>query len=205
MMNKIDFRRFALALILSLATAWWVPAPAHAATTATDALKQATDQVIDIVTNEKYKKDKKLRRSLLHDVIDPLFSYEQMSMRSLAKSWKQRTPAEKKEFVKLFSKLLENSYASKLESYSKEKINYLGEKVKGKYAMVKTEIVRPDGSIVVEYKFIKHKGGWKVYDFVIEGVSMIRNYRSQFNRIIKKSSYEALRDKLHGKIQDIES
>ncbi|MFQ5672044.1 MAG: phospholipid-binding protein MlaC [Nitrospinales bacterium] len=203
-MKRINFRWIVPALILFLVTVWWTPAQARAAT-ATDTLKKATDQVIDIVTSAKYKKDKKLRRAMLHDVIDPLFSYEQMSMRSLAKNWKQRTPSEKQEFVKLFSNLLENSYASKLESYSNETINYLGEKVKGKYAMVKTEIARPDGSIAVDYKFIKHKDSWKVYDFVIEGVSMIRNYRSQFNRIIKKDSYEALRNKLNGKIRDIES
>ena len=173
------------------------------AETATEVLKDATNKVIDIVTDTK--NDKKLRREKLHDVIDPLFSYEQMSKRSLAKNWMQRTPEEKREFIKLFSKLLENSYPSKLESYGKETINYIREKVKGNYAMVKTEIFRRGGPIAVDYKFVRKDDGWMVYDFVIEGVSMIQNYRSQFNRIIKKESYEALRKKLEGKVTDLES
>ena len=175
------------------------------AETATEILKGATDKIIDIVTDEKLKNDKKLRMSKLHQVIDPVFSYEQMSMRSLAKNWKQRTPEEQKEFIRLFSKLLENSYASKLESYGKETINYLNEKVKGNYAMVKTEIIRSDGPVAIDYKFFKQRDDWMIYDFVIEGVSMVQNYRSQFNRIIKKESYEALRKKLDGKVTDLES
>ena len=108
------------------------------------------------------------------------------------------------EFVNLFSKLLENSYASKLESYSDEVISFRDEIVRGKYALVKTEIIRKDGTIDVNYKLIRENGIWKVFDFLIEGVSMINNYRSQFNRIIKAESYIALKKKMIGKIQGIE-
>lgn len=171
----------------------------------TDHLRTTIDKVIDIVSNSKYKNDKKARRKLIREIINPLFSYEQMSMRSLAKNWKKRTDEEKKDFIELFGRLLENSYASKIESFSDEIINYVDEKIKGKYALVKTEIVRKDGVIDVDYKLINHNGNWKVYDFVIEGVSMIKNYRSQFSRIIKKESYEALRKRLNDKVIDLES
>jgi phospholipid transport system substrate-binding protein len=100
--------------------------------------------------------------------------------------------------------LLENSYASKLEAYRDEKINYVDEIIKGKYALVKTEVVRRSSTIGVDYKLIEENGKWQVYDFVIEGVSMIRNYRSQFTKIIRRDSYEILVQKLTDKINEIE-
>ena len=125
-------------------------------------------------------------------------------MRSLARNWNKRTAKEQKEFVELFGKLLENSYASKIESYNDEGIDYVDETIKGKYALVKTKIKRVDGTIDVDYKLIQENGSWRVFDFVIEGVSMIKNYRSQFNRIIKKESFEALKKKMIAKIEGIE-
>jgi phospholipid transport system substrate-binding protein len=179
-----------------------------AATTAsasqvTDTIRTTIDQVIEVLKTEKFKTDIDAKKAELRKIINPRFSYKQMSMRSLAKHWNKKSDAEKQEFVDLFSKLLENSYATKLESYSNEKINYGEEIIKGKYAMVKTKIVRSDGVINVDYKMIQEQGNWKVYDFVIEGVSMIKNYRSQFNRIIKKESYEGLKDKLRDKIKGL--
>ena len=96
--------------------------------------------------------------------------------------------------------MLENSYANKLESFSNEKINYLDEVVKGEYALVKTEVVRKATTVGVDYKLVRENGVWQVYDFVIEGVSMVRNYRAQFTKIIHKHSYEVLVQKLTDKI-----
>ena len=126
-------------------------------------------------------------------------------MRSLAKNYKERSDEERKEFTALFKKLLENSYASKIENYQDETIKYVKEQVKGKYALVNTEIIRKDGTINVDYKLINEDGKWTVYDFVIEEVSLIRNYRSQFSKIIKTESYDALVSKLSKKIKDLES
>ncbi|VAX28311.1 hypothetical protein MNBD_NITROSPINAE05-402 [hydrothermal vent metagenome] len=170
----------------------------------TGGLKATIEEVIEIVTDEKLKSQEKERRELLRETIGKRFNYHQMVMRSLARDWNNRTPKERKDFQELFKRLLENSYASKLESYSDEKINYVGEVVKGKYALVKTEIVRRDGTIEVNYKMIQDKGEWKVYDFLIEGVSMIRNYRSQFSKIIRKESFAALVQKLSAKVEEIE-
>jgi phospholipid transport system substrate-binding protein len=128
-----------------------------------------------------------------------------MVMRSLAINYKTRTEKEREEFTGLFKRLLENSYASKIENYQDETINYVGEQVKGKYALVKTQIVRNDGTIDVDYKLINEEGRWMVYDFVIEEVSLIRNYRSQFSKIIKTESYDALVSKLSKKIEDLEA
>jgi phospholipid transport system substrate-binding protein len=171
----------------------------------TGGLKATIDEVIEIMTDEKLKTQEKARREMLRETIGKRFDYHQMVIRSLARDWNNRTPKERKEFQELFKKLLESSYASKLESYSDEKINYVGEVVKGKYALVKTEIVRRDGTIEVNYKMIQNNGEWKVYDFLIEGVSMIRNYRSQFTKIIRKESFAALVQKLSAKVEKIES
>ena len=170
----------------------------------TGKLKSTIDKVIAIVKDENLKKDKQSRRVALRKAIDERFNYRQMVMRSLAKNWDPRSDQERQQFISLFKSLLENSYASKLESYSDEKINYLSEVIKGKYALVKTEVVRPSSTIAVDYKLIQENGDWQVYDFVIEGVSMIRNYRSQFTKIIRKDSYEVLVQKLTDKINELE-
>jgi phospholipid transport system substrate-binding protein len=171
----------------------------------TSDVKQTIDRVLEIVSDAELKKTPLLRREKLRDTIGLRFNYKQMVMRSLAKNYKTRTEKEREEFTGLFKRLLENSYASKIENYQDEKINYVSEQVKGKYALVKTQIVRTDGTIDVDYKLIQEEGKWMVYDFVIEEVSLIRNYRSQFSKIIKTESYDALVSKLSKKIEDLEA
>ena len=163
------------------------------------------DQVLEIVADQDLNSDPVLRREKLRQVIGLRFNYKQMVMRSLAKNYKARSDAERTEFTLLFKKLLENSYASKIENYQDETINYEGEQVKGDFALVKTQIARKDGTINVDYKLVKEGGQWLVYDFVIEGVSLIRNYRSQFSKIISTESYASLVSKLSQKIKDLEA
>ena len=178
---------------------------AFAESAITKDLKQTIEKVIEIVSDPELKKNPKLKRERLRQTIGVRFNYAQMVMRSLAKNYKDRTDKEREEFTVLFKKLLENSYASKIENYQNEIINYVDEKVKGKYALVKTQIVRKDATIDVDYKLINDGGEWTVYDFVIEEVSLIRNYRSQFSKIIKTESYGALVDKLAKKIKALET
>ena len=170
----------------------------------TSQLKDTIEKVIKIVQDEALDKDKQARRVALRKTIAERFNYRQMVMRSLAKNWDARSDQERQEFIALFKSLLENSYANKLEAYKDEEINYLDEMIKGKYALVKTEVVRKSSTIEVDYKLIQENGNWQVYDFVIEGVSMIRNYRSQFTKIIRRDSYEVLVQKLTDKIKEIE-
>ena len=170
----------------------------------TSQLKGTIEKVIKIIQDEALKNDKQARRAALRKTIAERFNYRQMVMRSLAKNWDVRSDQERQEFIALFKSLLENSYANKLEAYKDEEINYLDEMIKGKYALVKTEVVRKSSTIGVDYKLIQENGNWKVYDFVIEGVSMIRNYRSQFTKIIRRDSYEVLVQKLTDKINELE-
>lgn len=176
-----------------------------AASEITSQLKSTIDKVLEIVTDDQLKGNKEARRVALRATINERFNYHQMVMRSLAKNWGKLSDKEREDFTGLFKRLLENSYANKLEAYSNEKINYVDEVVKGKYALVKTEVIRADSTIGVDYKMIKDNGNWKVYDFVIEGVSMIRNYRSQFTKIIRKDSYEVLVKRLTDKINQLEN
>ena len=181
-----------------------IVSPCFAGSEITKELKGTIDKVIKIVKDETLKNDKQARRAALQKAIDERFNYRQMVIRSLAKNWDVRSAQEQQEFIALFKSLLENSYAGKLEAYRDEKINYLDEIIKGEYALVKTEVVRKSSTIGVDYKLIQENGTWKVYDFVIEGVSMIRNYRSQFTKIIRRDSYEVLVRKLTDKINEIE-
>ena len=176
-----------------------------AETQITAEVRGTIDQVLEIVADQSLKNDPELRREKLRKVIGLRFNYKQMVMRSLAKNYKSRSDAERKEFTLLFKKLLENSYASKIENYKDETINYVGEQVKGKYALVRTQIVRKDGVIDVDYKMLKDGDQWLVYDFVIEGVSLIRNYKSQFSKIISTESYAALVSKLSRKVNELEA
>jgi phospholipid transport system substrate-binding protein len=172
---------------------------------ATSQLKNTINTVIKIAKDESLKSSKDDRKMAMRKAIDERFSYSQMVRRSLGKTWDSLSDQEKQSFIKLFKGLLENSYASKLESYSDEKINFTDEVVKGKYALVKTDVVRANSTIGVDYKLILDNGKWEVYDFVIEGVSMVRNYKSQFTKIIRKDSYEALVEKLTKKINELET
>jgi phospholipid transport system substrate-binding protein len=206
--NFEDFlmnRKIISAFIIFAVSLLWVSGQVYAESHITADLKGTIDQVLEIVSDKDLLKNPTLRREKLRQVIALRFNYKQMVMRSLAKNFKSRSDKEREEFTGLFKQLLENSYASKIENYQDETINYVGEQVKGKFAMVKTQIIRKDGVIDVDYKLLKEDGQWLVYDFVIEGVSLIRNYRSQFSKIISTESYAALVSKLTKKINDLES
>ena len=198
-------RKNVWAYVLFAVSLFWVSGQVFAQSPITADLKGTIDRVLEIVSDKDLKKNPALRREKLRQVIGQRFNYKQMVMRSLAKNYKARSKNEREEFTMLFKKLLENSYASKIENYRNETIDYVGEQIKGKYAMVKTQIVRKDGVIDVDYKMLKENGQWQVYDFVIEGVSLIRNYRSQFSKIISTESYPTLVSKLRKKVEDLEA
>ncbi|MBT4258716.1 MAG: ABC transporter substrate-binding protein [Nitrospina sp.] len=187
-------------VVISLMINLTVVSVCFAGSEITNKLKNTINKVISTLNDETLKNDLPARRAILRKTINDQFNYRQMVMRSLAKNWDVRSAEEQQLFIALFKSLLENSYANKLESFSNEKINYLDEVVKGKYALVKTEVVRKATTVGVDYKLVRENGVWQVYDFVIEGVSMVRNYRAQFTKIIHKHSYEVLVQKLTDKI-----
>ena len=194
-------KRFCIHMVvISLMINLTVVSVCFAGSEITNKLKNTINKVISTLNDEALKNDLPARRAILRKTINDQFNYRQMVMRSLAKNWDVRSAEEQQLFIALFKSLLENSYANKLESFSNEKIKYLDEVVKGEYALVKTEVVRKATTVAVDYKLVRENGVWKVYDFVIEGVSMVRNYRAQFTKIIHKHSYEVLVQKLTDKI-----
>jgi len=130
------------------------------------------------------------------------FDWEEMSRRTLARHWARRTEEEKREFIELFSKLLERTYLEKVDDYSGEEVIFEGEIIDGDYGVVKTRIVtQKETEIPVLYRVKKKRGEWYVYDISIEGVSLINNYRIQFNSIIVRSSFKSLIKKLKAKVE----
>lgn len=180
---------------------------AGAVSAPTDELKASIDSMLEVLRDKNLAQPdkKKERRSRISDLIRERFDFKEMARRSLAKNWKERSLEEKKEFVEIFSDLLQSSYIGKIEGYTDEKITYDKEvvKKKGKYAVVSTTIVAKDVNIPIDYKVILKKDKWWVYDVVVEGVSFISTYRSQYNKVIKKESYAKLLEKMKSKLDEI--
>jgi phospholipid transport system substrate-binding protein len=167
-----------------------------------DQLKETTDKVLSILANPTLKGPGKAkeRREMILKTVDERFDWEEMARRSLARHWAQRTPEEKREFTPLFRELLEKVYADKVEGYSWNQIHFEEERIDGDYATLKAKIfTAKDRVIQVEYRTRKKGNHWMVYDFSVEGVSLVNNYRTQFNEIIVKSSYQELIKKLKAK------
>lgn len=194
------FKRIALLLFLGLFLA------AQAIAGPTEDVKKTVDEVVRIVADKDMKKNDQKRRQLLKKTISQIFDYTEMAQRSLGKHWKDRTPAEKKQFSELFATLLENSYAGKIESYNNEKIVYIKENIDGDHAEVRSKVVTTKrDEFTLDYRLINKNGKWTVYDVVIEGVSLVSNYRSQFNRIITANGYPELVRKLSGKSEELKA
>ena len=116
-----------------------------------------------------------------------------MAKRSLGAQWQKRSPAEQKEFTKAFTDLLEGAYVDKLESYNGEKVRFVNDRQDQDHTEVSTKVVDKKGQeYSVDYRLHQVNGDWKVSDVVIENVSLVNNYRSQFNRVLAKSSYQEL-------------
>ena len=162
----------------------------------TRALKGTIEQVVQIVYDEELKKIPEFRRVLIRKAINKRFNYNQMAARALAKNWNSRSVLERQEFVLRFRDILERSYTQKIESFANGKIRFTGVVVRGKYALVKTRIERKDKSIDLDYKMIRQNGEWTVYDILDRGVSMIRNYRQQLAKTLKRESFGDLLKKM---------
>ncbi|MBI1848271.1 MAG: ABC transporter substrate-binding protein [Candidatus Rokubacteria bacterium] len=165
----------------------------------TDQLKGQINRVLKTLADPDLKKENRAkdRRQAVRRIAEDIFDFSETAKRSLGTHWNQRTPAEREEFVRLFSDLLERSYISKIELYNGEKIQYAGDTVDGELAVVHTKIITAQNSeIPVDYQMYRKGDRWLVYDVKIEGVSMVSNYRTQFNKIIRTSSYQELVKKM---------
>jgi phospholipid transport system substrate-binding protein len=144
------------------------------------------------------------KKTRIRAVVDHRFNFEEMSKRTLAKNWRKRTDEEKKYFVSLFSRLLQNTYINRVENYSDEVVIFQKQKIKGKKAVVYTIISATSQEIPVIYKLLRQGDDWFVYDIIIEGVSLVRNYRTQFTKIVSREKYAGLIKRVEEKVNKID-
>jgi phospholipid transport system substrate-binding protein len=185
-------------IVLALVALLAVSSPAAAAASPTEDLRTHVDIVIKTLQTKDGTPQE--RRAAVRKVAAQIFDFEETAKRSLGPHWQARTPAERQEFVTLFTDLLEHAYFSKIEQYGGEKVAYLGDTLNGDLATVRSKIVTPKGTeIPIDYRMLRRNGRWLVYDVIIEGVSLVGNYRTQFNKIIQTSSWNDLMQRLRSK------
>ena len=161
----------------------------------TEQVRGTVDKVMTIVrsSHPTSKAQMEAQRAQLLQVIYPRFDFTEMAKRSLGRHWAGRTPEEQREFVKIFAGLLGRSYANNIESYTNQNVLYTREREDQNYAEVDTKIVTEERPpVTINYKLHSVNKEWKVYDLVIEDISVVNNYRSQFDRVIVRSSFEDL-------------
>ncbi|HET9491940.1 MAG TPA: ABC transporter substrate-binding protein [Methylomirabilota bacterium] len=192
-------------LVLALALALALASPALAGPP-TDQLRSHVDRVIKTLEDPQLKQESKAleRRTTVRRIADEIFDFGETAKRSLGRHWQARTPAEREEFVQLFADLLERSYISKIELFNGERVTYTGETIDGDVATVRTRLITKQSTeIPVDYRMLKRGDRWLVYDVIIEGVSLVGNYRTQFNKIIQTSSYPELIKKMKGRQEEL--
>ncbi len=141
------------------------------------------------------------RKKRVREAVNERFDWAEMSRRALGRHWQKRTKEEQEAFIAVFAKLLEGAYMQKVVNYSGEKVNYEDEQIEGEYGAVTAKIITSKNEeINVEYRVKKKTGDWLVYDVSIEGVSLVNNYRTQFNNILRKSSFSDLMKRLEEKV-----
>jgi phospholipid transport system substrate-binding protein len=187
--------------------AWLLVASAVAApaTSPSDLVQSAVGRVVAVVQRPQPDGDlspaqrqaREQRRLEVRRIAADLFDFDEISRRALSRHWTSRSPEEQAEFVRLFTSLLERTYLGRIESYSGEKILYLGEVVDGPFATVRSKVVtKRRTETPLDYQLHLRDGRWKVYDVLIDHVSFVATYRSEFARIIQRESYAALVERL---------
>ena len=188
------------ALILTLGL---VQPGATSAGVPTDQIRVTVDRVLRILKDPALNSTgaREARRSELTKAILPRFDFEEMAKRSLGAEWRRRTSAKQEEFIRLFTELLKNSYIESIESYRGEKVIYRSESQDGAYADVGTKVINDTGEeFTIDYRLNLEGSEWKVYDVIIENISIVNNYRSQFSRILGRSSFAELLRTIRDKV-----
>ena len=174
---------------------------------ATEAMKSTIDEVLKIVQDKELKQPGRAeeRRKRLEQVVGDRFDYQEMSRRALGAPWNTLSDKDKQEFVGLFQTLLTSSYADKVETYSGEGVQYLNERMEKDFAEVRTKVLTGKTEIPLDYRLLNKGTDWRVYDVVVDGVSLVSNYRGQFSKILRASTFADLLDQLRKKSDKIKA
>lgn len=186
------FPKAALIVLMAL------PFGSVAANTPTETVKLAVDKVLMILKDENL--NRKQRWAEIGSIINTRFDFRSMSQSILATNWRSATAEEKRRFVDFFSQYLEDTYRTKIEAYTNQRVEYVGEQIRKDRALVDTHILTNGTRIPVTFRLKNNDGAWYAYDVVIEGVSLVSNYRNTFNAIIKSEGMDGLLLDLEGKI-----
>lgn len=192
-----------LALAMAGVAAGASPESVNSAGPATEAVKGTITEMIRLLEDEGLRKPgmAEERRRLLERVAAARFSYAEMAKRSLGAHWRELTDAEREEFAALFQRLLVKTYARTIEGYAGQQVHYLGERRAEDFAEVRTKIVSDKVETPVDFRLLRMGGNWWVYDVVVDGVGVVSNYRGQFARILRSSSYADLVAQLRKKVE----
>lgn len=188
-----------LALLLALA----LSAGAASAAEPLAEVQSTVEKVLTLLRDKNLPQDQ--RRQQLSAVIRPAFDFEVMSQWVLGPNWRQATATERQRFVSLFSDLLEATYIGKIEGYTDERVDFAGQKIDGEKAEVETFIKTRSADIPLRYKLFRKAGRWLVYDVVIEEVSLVRNYRSTYDEIVRKEGFAGLFNRMEAKISELKA
>jgi phospholipid transport system substrate-binding protein len=185
-------------LLVTMLTAVLAPFGPAWAGTPTDTVREYTDAVVKTLEDQSMKSAD--RRAAVRKLASEAFDVQETARRALGPHWQQRTPAEREEFVQLFADLLERTYIAKIDLYGGERLKFTDEKVDGDNAVVRGKVTTKQGTDVpVEARMNKKNDRWLIYDVAIENISLISNYRAQFDRIIRTSSYGDLVKRLRNR------
>jgi phospholipid transport system substrate-binding protein len=183
----------------------WAPAGEGGGPGPTEQLRGAVDRVLRVLEDLALKDAARAaeRRRTVRQIADEIFDFDETARRAMAQHWRSLTVDQRKEFVDLFTELLERAYMSKIELYGGERIQYPGERVEGDYATVFTRLVTKKGvEVPIDYRMLRRDDRWRAYDVSIEGVSLVANYRTQFNSIVRTASVDELLGKLRSRVEE---
>ncbi|MBU0966147.1 MAG: ABC transporter substrate-binding protein [Proteobacteria bacterium] len=204
-MKKINKLSIA-SLLMSLSLAFFVfintAVPCHAANEPIDQLHDSVNLIIDILRRNDPGEQWVTKKEEIVKIVKSRFASDELAQRVLALNWRARTGQEKEQFISLFSQVLETTYINRLKSYSDEEVTFKKQIVNNDKAIVYSEIVKNNQEIPIVYRVKDDKGQWLIYDIIIEGVSLVQNYRQQFDQIIKNEGYDGLVRRMEEKIQE---
>jgi phospholipid transport system substrate-binding protein len=185
-------------MILSL-----VLAPQAYGVTALDTVQEKVSEVLNVLRDPALQVEsaKEVKEKKLWAIADAMFDYSELSRRTLGANWEKLDSSQQKEFTDLFSTHLGNVYMDRIVAYTEEKVVFDKEKRKGERALVYSRVITRTKEIPIDYRVILRDGEWKVYDVVIEGVSLVENYRSQFREMLRKETPEYLLQTLREKVE----
>src|SRR5438552_8949504 len=183
MIRRCSIVMASLILAVGVAGGVWAGMPA-------DQVRLQIERIVKVLADTGLKRPghEHVRHAAVGKIVEETFDLGEMTRRTLGPHWQGLTEAERAEFVTLFADLLDRAYFTRIAAYNGEKITVLGDSIDGDLATVRTRIVTPQGEIPVDYRMLRRRDRWVVYDVLIEGVSLVANYRAQFNKIIQTSS-----------------